>query len=81
MAPLNGFWHQRGIYFLDEAAKIVLHLCSRAWCRWSRHFLAGLAGEEQLKMDSRRVSAEEKLKRRAFHGLELVAGKRMWSSL
>lgn len=28
MAPLNGFWHQRGIYFLDEAAKIVLHLCS-----------------------------------------------------
>lgn len=23
MAPLNGFWHQRGIYFLDEAAKIV----------------------------------------------------------
>lgn len=28
MAPLNGFWHQRGIYFLDKAAKIVLHLCS-----------------------------------------------------
>lgn len=41
MAPLNGFWHQRGIYFLDKAAKIILHLCSRAQCSWSRHFLMG----------------------------------------
>lgn len=41
MAPLSGFWHRRGIYFLDEAAKIVLHLCFRARCSRSRHFLTG----------------------------------------
>lgn len=41
MAPLYGFWHRRGIYFLDEAAKIVLHLCWRAWYSRSRHFLTG----------------------------------------
>lgn len=76
MAPLSGFWHQRGIYFLDEAAKIVLHLCSRAWCSRSRHFLTG-PGKSNSKWIQGRVLAEERLRGRACRGPgRLMAGKR-----
>lgn len=76
MAPLSGFWHRRGIYFLDEAAKIVLHLCSRAWYSRSRHFLTGLGKSNSKWIQGGCWLRTERLRGRAFRGLgRLMAGK------
>lgn len=82
MAPLSGFWHRRGIYFLDEAAKIVLHLCSRAWCSRSRHFLTGPGKSNSKWIQGGCWLRRERLRGRAFRGPgRLMAGKQTWPCL